>query len=125
MTKLSELYKCRVCENIVEVVREGAGTLVCCDEAMILLDEHVPSDDNPHFAHIEHLDEFTKKICFNHVMTPVHHLEFIEVISNDGKYIKRKFLKQDDVPELIFKCECKEGFYVRLHCNIDGAWVTK
>ena len=125
MTQLTELYKCKVCENVVEIIHAGIGTLVCCDESMNLLQEHTPQKDNAHFAHIENIDEMTKKVYFNHPMTEEHHLEMIEVISNDKKYIKRKFLNHEETPELIFKCNCKEGFYVRLYCNLDGVWVTK
>lgn len=32
MTKQKEIYKCELCENIVEVLHEGAGALVCCGE---------------------------------------------------------------------------------------------
>lgn len=125
MTHLGEIYKCRVCENVVEIIHEGVGTLVCCDESMVHLQENIPNDDNAHYAHVENIDEITKKVYFKHPMTPQHHLEMIEVVSNDKKYIKRKYLKQDENPELIFKCQCEEGFYVRLYCNLDGVWVTK
>lgn len=125
MTQLLELYKCRICENVVEIAHKGVGNLVCCDENMKLLDEFIPMPDNAHFAHIEHLDDITKKITFNHPMTHEHHIEFIEVISNDKKYVKRKVLNETEACELIFDCQCKEGFYVRLYCNLDGVWVTK
>ena len=125
MTQLNEIYKCRVCENVIEVIHAGIGTLVCCDESMNLMTINTPQEDNAHFAHIEKLDELTTKIYFKHPMTPEHHLELIEVISNDGRYLKRKYLKQDENPELIFKCNCENGFYVRLLCNLDGVWVTK
>lgn len=118
MTHLIELYKCNICSNVVEVVHEGVGNLTCCDEAMKLLEENIPNKEDAHYAHICHIDEITKKIYFKHPMTQEHYIEFIEVISLDKKYIKRKHLKPNDAPELIFKCECKEGFYVRSYCNI-------
>ncbi|HPP19042.1 MAG TPA: desulfoferrodoxin FeS4 iron-binding domain-containing protein, partial [Candidatus Dojkabacteria bacterium] len=31
------MYKCEICGNIVEVLEEGAGTLVCCGQNMTLL----------------------------------------------------------------------------------------
>lgn len=37
MTKKKEVYKCEICGNIVEVVHEGAGTLVCCGQPMKLI----------------------------------------------------------------------------------------
>jgi methionine--tRNA ligase beta chain len=39
MTKVKEIYKCNICGNIVEVVNEGAGELVCCNQAMELQKE--------------------------------------------------------------------------------------
>ena len=125
MTKKLEMYKCEICGNIVEVTHEGFGGLVCCNQNMILLDEHQAPADNAHYAHIEKLSDIQKKIHFNHPMTQEHHIEYIEVISSDYKYIKRKFLHYSDKPELSFKCDCTEGFYVRLYCNLDGVWTTK
>ena len=114
MTQRLELYKCRICQNLIEVLNQGIGTLVCCDESMKHLEEHLAPNDNPHFGHLENMDDITKRIYFNHVATLEHHFEFIEVISNDKKYVKRKFLEPLEMPEITFKCDCKEGFYVRL-----------
>lgn len=125
MTKKLEIYKCNICKNVVEITSEGSGTLVCCGENMHLLEENVANKDNAHFAHLEKLDELTKKITFNHVMSPEHHIEYIEAISKDMKYVKRKFLIENETPEMVFRCECKEGFYIRLYCNIDQVWVTQ
>lgn len=124
MTKKLEIYRCDICKNVVEITHEGEGNLVCCNENMHLLEEYVANKENPHYGHLENLDELTKKITFNHVVTPEHHIEYIEVISKDLKYVKRKFLDLSEKPELVFRCECKEGFYIRLYCNIDGVWVT-
>lgn len=33
-TRIGEIYLCEICGNTVEVVKSGAGTLVCCGEAM-------------------------------------------------------------------------------------------
>ena len=59
MTQLLELYKCKVCDNIVEIARCGVGNLVCCDEAMKLIEEQIAPVDDAHFAHIEKLDEIS------------------------------------------------------------------
>ena len=37
-TKSSEVYKCAICGNIVEVLHPAAGQLVCCGSPMTLLD---------------------------------------------------------------------------------------
>ena len=33
-TKKEQVYKCQVCTNVVKVVEEGVGTLVCCNKPM-------------------------------------------------------------------------------------------
>ena len=125
MTNKLEIYKCEICGNVIEITHEGIGTLVCCNQEMKLLSEHEPSMDDAHYAHIEKESEIQKRVFFHHPMTNEHYIEYIEIISNDKKYIKRKFLYIDDNPEISFKCDCREGFYVRLYCNLDGVWVSK
>ena len=125
MTKKLEIYKCDICGNVVEVTHEGIGALVCCNQNMKLLQENRADNNNAHFAHTEIISDIQKRVYFNHPMTPEHHIEYIEVISNDNKYIKRKFLNENDKAEISFKCDCKEGFWIRLYCNLDGVWITK
>jgi superoxide reductase len=45
MTKIGEIYKCEICGNVVEVVEEGGGTLVCCGEPMKLMEEGIEEDE--------------------------------------------------------------------------------
>lgn len=127
-TKKLELFKCQVCANLVEVITPGEGELVCCSKPMVKIEENIAQKDNTHYAHIEfYTDEKgneIKDIVIKHVMTKEHHIEFIEIISSDGKFIKRKCLKEDETAKVTLKCDCKD-FYVRLHCNVDGCWVTK
>lgn len=127
MTNITEIYKCEACGNIVEVMFSGNGQLVCCDQPMILIEErneetlfekHKPVIDN---------NGETKKIrvgSIQHPMENEHYIMFIEAISPDKKYIKRKYLKPHEVPELEFKCQCDE-FTARELCNIHGLFVTE
>lgn len=36
MTKRLQVYKCEICGNMVEMVHEGAGQPVCCNQPMAL-----------------------------------------------------------------------------------------
>ncbi len=125
MTQKLEIYKCEICGNVVEVTHKSFGELVCCNQNMRLMNEYKPDKNNAHFAHREKSSDIENRVYFNHPMTQEHHIEYIEVISNDNKYVKRKFLNQNDKAELSFKCNCNEGYYVRLYCNLDGVWTTK
>ena len=43
MTEKFEIYKCHICGNLVQVLVEGQGELVCCGQAM----EHlIPHKEN-------------------------------------------------------------------------------
>lgn len=33
-----KVYKCRICGNVVELLENGGGELICCGEAMELLE---------------------------------------------------------------------------------------
>ena len=43
MAKLNATYKCSVCGNVVKVLEEGTGTLVCCGQDMDIIAE--PQDN--------------------------------------------------------------------------------
>jgi desulfoferrodoxin-like iron-binding protein len=37
--KIDEVYRCEVCGNEVEVITVGGGTLVCCGQEMVKIEE--------------------------------------------------------------------------------------
>ena len=46
MAERSQVYKCELCGNIIEVLTGADGELICCGQPMILLDE-LCSGTNP------------------------------------------------------------------------------
>ena len=126
MTELNQVYRCKVCENIVEVVNAGIGELVCCGQPMSLLDEH--NEDigaEKHVPVIEKTDSgFKVKIgSIPHPMEDDHHIEWIEIIV-DG-LVSKKFLNSGDEPEAEFEIDSSnESIIVRDYCNIHGLWSS-
>ncbi len=54
MTERLQVYKCEVCGNIVEVLHEGVGELVCCGQPMKLFVENtVDASKEKHVPVIE------------------------------------------------------------------------
>lgn len=128
MTEKLELYKCNVCGILVEVVFGGAGTLVCCNQDMELLKANtVDASVEKHVPVIEEHDE--EKIIrvgsSPHPMEESHYIQFIEVISNDQNYVKRKYLHPGDEPAMKLKCACEHGFFARDLCNLHGLWSNQ
>ncbi len=125
MTKRLEVYKCEICGNIVEVLHEGAGELVCCGEPMKLLEEKSEEEglQEKHVPVIEKKDGSVKvKIgSIPHPMEEKHFIEWVQVITKDGAM--RKFLKPGINPEAEF--DCIDGIVsVREYCNIHGLWIN-
>jgi superoxide reductase len=122
MTKRLEIYKCEICGNIVEVLHEGKGELVCCGEPMTLLKENtVDASKEKHVPVIEKTAEGYKvKIgSVPHPMEEKHYIEWIELIADGTAY--REFLKPGMAPEAVF-CVKAEKVSAREHCNLHGLW---
>lgn len=125
MTKKLQVYKCEVCGNIVEVLHEGAGELVCCDQPMKLLQEQTEEQGKEkHLPVIEKTDVGIKvKVgSVPHPMEEKHYIEWVAVQTDRG--IFRKFLKPGEKPEAQFETK-QDILQAREYCNIHGLWVTK
>ena len=122
MTERSQVYKCNVCGNIVEVLHSGVGELVCCGQPMELLKEKTGDEgQEKHVPVIEKTDNGirVKVGSIPHPMEDNHHIEWIEVIA-DGK-VYRKFLKPGEQPQAEFEIK-SEKVQAREYCNVHGLW---
>jgi superoxide reductase len=122
MTEKLQIYKCEVCGNIVEMVHEGVGELVCCDQPMKLYVENtVDAAKEKHVPVIEKVEHGVKvKVgSVAHPMEEKHYIEWIELIADGKAY--RQFLKPGDVPEAVFCIDAKR-ITPREYCNIHGLW---
>ena len=122
MTQRMQVYKCEVCGNIVEVLHEGAGKLVCCNQPMKLFAENsVDAVQEKHVPVIEKTADGIKVSVGSvaHPMEAKHYIEWIELIA-DGK-IYRHYLKPGDAPEATFPVTAEKVF-AREYCNLHGLW---
>jgi len=122
MTQAREIYKCDICGNIVEVVHNSGGTLVCCGQPMTLkLENTQDAAVEKHVPVIEKIEGGIRVMvgAVEHPMTVEHHIEFIEVHTENKVY--RKFLKPGEKPVAEFLIE-EEVLFVREYCNLHGLW---
>jgi len=122
MAERLQIYKCKECGNIVEVLNGGAGTLTCCGGPMELLEEKTAdAATEKHVPVIEKIDGGYKvKVgSVPHPMTEEHFIEWIELLADGKAY--RQFLKPGIEPEAIFLIE-GNSVSAREHCNIHGLW---
>ena len=123
MTKLTEIYKCNICGNIVEVAGAGAGALVCCGEEMALLKENsVDAALEKHVPVIEKKgDGIEVKVgSVSHPMEEKHYIEWIELLA-DG-LVHRSHLNPGDEPRATFNIKNASDLNARAYCNLHGLW---
>lgn len=125
MAKQLGIYKCEVCGNIVEVVHEGMGDLVCCGKPMVFREEN--STDAAIEKHVPVIETVGNDIkvtvgSVSHPMTEEHFIEWIELFVNDQ--VLRQGLKPGVEPIAIFKGVGGEDVSARAYCNLHGLWKS-
>lgn len=124
MTKKLQIYKCEACGNIVEVLHQGGGELVCCGGPMKLMEENVvDAAQEKHVPVIEKTADgiHVKVGSVPHPMQEEHYIEWIELIADGRAY--RQFLSPGDTPEALFKIEA-QNITAREYCNLHGLWKS-
>lgn len=122
MAKKAGVYKCDLCGNIVEVLHEGAGDLVCCGQNMTLMEENsVDAAVEKHVPVIEKIDGGYKVKVGSapHPMEEKHYIEWIELMA-DGQVLRAE-LSPGDAPEATF-ATAAATVSARSYCNLHGLW---
>jgi len=123
-TKVLEVYKCTLCGNMVEVIHQGEGELVCCGQPMnLLMENSVEAAQEKHVPVVEKIDGGFKVTVGSvpHPMEEKHFIEWVELIADGKAY--RQFLNPGDAPEAVFAIDA-ESVTAREHCNLHGLWKS-
>ncbi|NMB33587.1 MAG: desulfoferrodoxin [Clostridium sp.] len=124
MKERVSFYRCEICKNLVGLIYDGGGELVCCGQPMIKLEAN--TEDASTEKHVPVVSRKDGKIHVEvgsvaHPMVPEHYIEWIAVVSDDGT--ERISLTPEDKPEAVF-CD-KENVEVYAYCNIHGLWKAE
>ena len=123
-TKQKQIYKCEICGNIVEVLHEAGGTLVCCGQEMNYLEGNTTEAATE--KHIPVIEKSGSRVVVTvgsveHPMGDDHYIEFIELIA-DGK-VYTQFLSPSDPPKAEFEVDA-DKIEARAYCNLHGLWKS-
>lgn len=122
MAEINQIYKCSICGNIAEIVHAGEGSLVCCNQKMILQEPNtVDASREKHVPVIEKTATGARVRIGSvpHPMEAAHYIEWVEIIIDNQ--VSRKYLKPGDAPEAEF-CSWSENIIARAYCNLHGLW---
>lgn len=114
-------YRCGECGNIVALIKDGGGELVCCGKPMVKLIAN--TTDASKEKHVPDITKENGKIKATvgsapHPMLAEHYIEWIALVA-DGK-VQFRFLKPGMEPKAEFE-EAGPGTIYE-HCNIHGLW---
>ena len=123
MLEKKKVYKCDVCDNLVEGLWNGKPSVTCCGQPMTRLEPNtVDASEEKHVPVIERDgNRVTVKVGVEpHPMTGEHYILFIEVLAGDKVY-RHDFKEGDQKAEAVFLIE-ETDIKARAHCNLRGLW---
>ncbi len=121
--KRGQVYACRKCNTVVEILEPGRSSLTHCGQPMELLEEQTAdATQEKHVPIIEKVEGGYKVIVGSkpHPMTDEHWIVWIELLANGRTY--RQFLNPGDKPEAFFPMAAAENVAAREFCNLHGLW---
>ena len=121
----SQIYRCGVCGNMVEVVAVGGGTLVCCGQKMNQQEEN--TTDAAVEKHVPVVEQSNGQVKVTigsviHPMLDTHFIQFIDVVT--ATRTLRQYLKPGEQPVATFNVD-EPVLAVREYCNLHGLWAKK
>ena len=124
-----KIYKCEVCGNMTLMIKQGGGTMTCCNKNMVLLKAN--TSDGATEKHVPVLVEKLKTCdianasIYNvqvggveHPMTQEHYINWIGTFDNESWIIK--WLKPGEKP--VKKLKITNTASVYEYCNLHGLW---
>jgi superoxide reductase len=125
MPATRKFYRCSICGNIVGLINEGGGELVCCGQPMQLLMPN--TSDGATEKHVPVITRDGNKLhvavgSVPHPMTEAHLIQWIFVAQ--GNRSQRLALSPGDAPAADFIVD--EGpLTVFEYCNLHGLWAAE
>jgi superoxide reductase len=120
--KKGQIFECKECGNLIEVLRAGTCEPECCGKPMTALAENtVDASKEKHLPVIQKTAAGYKVSVGSvpHPMEEKHYIEWIELMADGISY--RKFLKPGDVAEAEFAVSAA-SVGAREHCTLHGLW---
>ncbi|MDR0868590.1 MAG: desulfoferrodoxin [Planctomycetota bacterium] len=118
-----KFYRCELCGNLVGLIHNGGGPLVCCGKPMTELKANTTdAAQEKHVPVVERRgDELTVKVgSVPHPMTAEHSIQWLYVQTANGG--QRRNLAVGAAPEAKFNVAADQPTAVYEYCNLHGLW---
>jgi superoxide reductase len=121
-----KFYRCSLCGNLVGLIHEGQGQMVCCGQPMTELTANTTDAAQEKHVPVVEFDQAAGVLKVTvgsvaHPMTPEHLIEWIHVQTKNGGQMRH--LTPADKPEAVFKIADGDApVTVFEYCNLHGLW---
>lgn len=125
MPKSYEVYVCKHCGNVIEILTGGGASVVCCGENMQLQTENTVDAAKEKHVPVVTVDGATATVRVGSVAHPMeekHYIMWIEV--RQGDKLQRVMLRPGQEPVATFAIEAGQPIVAREYCNIHGLWKS-
>lgn len=123
---MGKFYICKVCGNLVELINEGKGQMICCGQPMNEIKANVVDASlEKHVPVLEIVGNILNVTVgsVEHPMLEEHYIEWIYVVADDR--VQRVKLHPGTSPKASFDIGDAKHIEVYEHCNIHGLWKAE
>lgn len=122
--KNAKFYYCKICGNLVGMIRASGAPMTCCNEVMTELTAN--TQDASTEKHVPEIKVDGNKVTVTvgsveHPMVPEHLIEWIYLATTHGG--QRKTLEAGEAPTVEFALTADEkALTAYAYCNLHGLW---
>ncbi|MCQ4935414.1 MULTISPECIES: desulfoferrodoxin family protein [Anaerotignum] len=119
-----KFFRCNHCKNIIHMVEDRGGTVVCCGEAMQELKANTSDGASEKHVPVVTVEGNKVKVVVGSVAHPMleeHHIAWIYLETTQGGQLK--YLDHTGAPEAEFALTDDEKVVAAYeYCNLHGLW---
>ncbi len=119
-----KFFICKHCGNLVGLIHEGGGQLVCCGDPMTELKANTTDAAQEKHVPVVEISGNTVTVKVGSVQHPMeekHFIQWIYIQTEQGG--QRKAFKPGDKPEATFELTAGDKFVAAYeYCNLHGLW---
>lgn len=117
-------YRCEVCGNMVALIKDGGGTLVCCGQDMKKLEANTTDAATEKHVPVVVKEDGKIKVTVGSTIHPMVDAHYIEWIALDtGDRLQIAYLKPGMEPKAEFEDFAAGTVYE--YCNLHGLWKAE
>ncbi len=119
-----KIWKCKECNNVVAVLKEGSCIPTCCGQEMTVLEANTEDGAREKHVPVVEVNGLVATVTCGEILHPMeeaHYIEFMVLTTTEG--VKIDYLKPGMEPICYFSLgEGETVVSAYAYCNLHGLW---